>query len=274
MIRRILLSGCVALALGGVLRAQDMKELPINRLIDNPTAGILAKGTFDFSMNLYKQGGVLVGFNVGLLDRLNMGASFGGTKIISDSTPDWNQRPELALKYRLVDETSAWPAIALGYDGQGHGVWVSKKAELDYNNELQDMDESRERYQIKAKGFYATAGKNYIVSGFGRMGVHLGANVNPVEDEDDGGLNFWVGIDKEINDELSAVAEYDFARDDVRTGLSRGKGFMNLGLRWTFAERLSMEVDFKDVFKNHKGVYVGEDSSISREIKITYMENF
>jgi hypothetical protein len=274
MIQRLLAVTGAGVLCAGALWAQDMKELPINRLIDNPTAGILEKGTFDFSMNLYKEGGVLIGFNVGLLDRLNMGASFGGTKIISDSTPDWNQRPELALKYRMVDETQAWPAIALGYDGQGHGVWVSQIPEDDYNEELQGTSKSRERYQIKAKGFYATAGKNYIVSGFGRMGVHLGANVNPIEDNDDRGLNFWVGIDKEINDELSAVAEYDFARDDVKTGLSRGKGFMNVGVRWTFAERLSMEVDFKDVFKNHKGIYDSDDGSVSREIKITYMEKF
>ncbi|MCA9782560.1 MAG: YjbH domain-containing protein [Calditrichaeota bacterium] len=274
MIHRFLFSACLALACSGSLLAQDMKELPINRLIDNPTAGILEKGTFDFSMTLYKQGGVLVGFNVGLLDRLNMGASFGGTKIISDSTPDWNQRPELALKYRLVDETHAWPAIALGYDGQGHGVWISEDAETGYNTDLQGASKSRERYQIKAKGFYGTAGKNYVVSGFGKMGVHVGANVNPIEDKDDRGLNFWLGLDKEINDELSAVAEYDFALDDVHTGLSRSKGFMNLGARWTFAERLSLEVDFKDIFKNHKGVYAGEDNSINREIKITYMESF
>ncbi len=268
-----------ALVAGGLLacaslaQAQAMKTLPINRLIDNPTAGILSKGTFGFEMNLYQNGGVLIGFDVGLLDRLNMGASFGGSKIISDTSPDWNERPELKLKYRLVDETNVWPAISLGYDGQGHGQWITDNPQDEDLLAKAVPAESRSRYQIKAKGFYATAGKNYILQGFGRMGVHFGLNVNPIENDDDQGLNFWLGLDKEINDELSVVAEYDFARDDVRTGLSRSKGFMNLGARWTFAERLSLEVDFKDIFKNRKGDGI-TDTSISREIKITYMESF
>jgi len=255
----------LALLAGGA-GAQDMKNLPINQLIDNPTAGILQKGDFSFDMNLYAEGGVLLAFGVGLLDRLNMGASFGGVGIISDRTPDWNGRPELALKYRLFDETVSWPALALGYSGQGKGRWLDK----DFNGD----GEKDNRYEVKAKGFYAVAGKNYLVGNMGLMGLHLGANVNPMENDDDAGLNLWLGVDKAINDEISAVVEYDFAWDDIKTGVSKNKGFLNLGARWTFAERLSLEVDFRDVLTNRKDLAGRPIDSVARELRITYMESF
>jgi hypothetical protein len=252
----------------GTAAAQNMKTLPLNRLIDNPTAGILQKGSFDFDMNLYADGGVLLAFGVGLLDRLNMGASFGGTRIISDQQPDWNGRPELALKYRLLDETVTWPALVLGYTGQGHGRWLKDAPVGGASTKTID------RYEIKAKGFYAAVGKNYLVGNMGLMGLHAGANVNPMENDDDAGLSLWVGVDKAVNDEISAVAEYDFAWDDIRTGLSKSKGFLNLGGRWTFAERLSLELDFRDVLTNRKDIAGRPIDSVSREIRITYLESF
>jgi hypothetical protein len=267
-----LISLCLGLILATTAQAQEMKELPINRLINNPTAGILQRGAFDFDMTLYAQGGVMLAFNFGLLERLNMGASFGGQGIVSDQSPDWNARPELSIKYRLIDESLTWPALALGYSGQGHGRWI----------EFSDSD-IEDRYEVKAKGFYVTAGKNYLVGNMGLIGLHMGANLNAVESDDDAGLNIWIGADKEINDELALIAEYNFGFDDYKTGLSKDKGFLNLGLRWTFAERLSLEFDFKDVLKNRVDIDDPTSislknpravDSISREIKITYVEFF
>lgn len=264
----------LALCATGAALAQDLRTLPVNQLIDNPTAGILARGDFDFQMTLYSAGGVLVSFDVGLLERLNMGASFGGTNIVSDEDPDWNGRPELSLKYRIVDETVVWPALVVGYTGQGHGQWLEDVPIAGSTNTI-------DRYEVKAKGFYGVAGKNFTIGGFGLMGLHGGANVNPVENDDDQGLNLWLGVDKQINDELMVVAEYDLGLDDLKTGVSKNNGFLNLGLRWTFAERLSLEVDFKDIFRNRQDLTkISGDAidrpvdSISREIRITYIESF
>lgn len=270
--KHALAAALAALMLAGApAMAQNMKTLPVNRLIDNPTAGILQKGTFDFDMCLYGEGGVLLALNMGMLDRLNLGASFGGVRIISDASPDWNGRPELALKYRLMDETVSWPAIVLGYAGQGHGRWLEK---VDPDGDSTTVDVPVDRYEVKAKGFYAALGKNYLVGNMGLMGLHLGANVNPMENDDDAGLNVWIGVDKAVNDELSIIAEYDFAWDDVKTGLSSTKGFLNAGVRWALADRLSMELDFRDVLKNRKDVAMRPVNSVSREIRITYVEDF
>jgi hypothetical protein len=268
-----LITAGLALVISLSAQAQEMKELPINRLIDNPTAGILPRGAFDFDMTLYAEGGVLMGVNFGLLDRLNMGASFGGQGVVSDQSPDWNARPELAVKYRLIDESITWPALALGYSGQGHGRWI------EFENGTKD------RYEVKAKGFFLTAGKNFILGNMGLLGLHAGVNLNGIENDDDQGLNLWIAADKQINDELAVISEYNFGFDDYKTGLSGKKGFLNLGLRWTFAERLALELDFKDVLKNRKtsdgtlsdGTTLKESrvvESISREIKISYVEFF
>ncbi len=254
------------LSIGFNAQAQDIKTLPINRLIDNPTAGILNRGTWDFDMVLYSNGGVLVGFDVGLLDRLNMGASFGGTNIVSDVKPEWNQRPELSLKYRVIDESVLWPAFAIGYNSQGHGRWIDDDVDNDGENE--------NRYEYKGPGFFVVAGKNYILGNFGMLGLHTGVNFNSMENDDDRGMNFYVGMDKEVNNELSVLTEYNFGLDDVDTGLSRDKGFLNLGVRWTFAERLSIELDFKDVLKNRRDLEGRPVDNIAREIKITYVELF
>jgi hypothetical protein len=254
------------LAAACTLLAQDMRELPVNSLIDNPTAGIVSRGSYSFDMALYAEGGVLFGFEIGFLDRLNMGASFGGTRIISDQSPEWNKSPELSIKYRLFNESVVWPALAVGYEGQGHGRWLKDDADGDGKRD--------ERYEIKAKGFYAVLGKNYLVGNLGLMGLHLGVNNNPVENDDDRGLNLWLGIDKSINQEISLVAEYDFGLDDVKTGLSRDKGFLNAGFRWTFAERLSLELDFRDILKNREDLGSRPVDSISREIRISYIESF
>ena len=254
------------LSLGLSAQAQDMKTLPINRLIDNPTAGILNRGTWDFDMILYSSGGVLVGFNVGLLDRLNMGASFGGTNIVSDVKPDWNQRPELSLKYRVINESVTWPALAVGYNSQGHGQWIDEDIDGDGDDE--------NRYEYKGPGFFVVAGKNYILGSFGMLGIHAGANFNGTENDDDRGVNLYLGADKEINNELAFISEYSLALNDVDTGLSRDKGFLNLGLRWTFAERLSIELDFKDILKNRRDLMGRPVDNVAREIKITYVEMF
>jgi len=267
--RNLLLGLLIAGATLGAV-AQDLKTMPLNRLIDNPTAGILQRGHFDFDMALYSQGGVLLSFSVGLLERMNMGASYGGTYIISDQKPEWNQRPELSLKYRLFDESVTWPAVVLGYSGQGRGLWIDENS-MDLNGDG-TTDKHPARYEVKAKGFFAVAGKNFILGNLGLLGLHMGANINPVENDDDRGLNLWLGMDKEINNELTAVAEYDFAFDDAKTGLSKNMGFLNLGLRWTFAERLSIELDFKDVFQNREDLTGRSVNSVSREIKITYIE--
>ena len=135
-------------------------------------------------------------------------------------------------------------------------------------------------------GLYVVASRNW--NALGNLGFHIGINKNLIEDEDeDVDINLFFGIDKELNRSFSIFSEYNFARNDDEllhtSGISLrdGKGYLNLGLRWSATENLMLELNFNDNFKNIK--YLDEEDdpnnpttfkSRNREIKVIYFEQF
>jgi len=238
-------------------------SIEIRELIDSPTAGCLKKGQYDFELRIFPQGGVLAGFAVGLFDRFSMGVSYGGINIIGSDNVIWNEQPGVLLKYRLIEESIIMPAIALGFTNQGYGAW------------LEDMVPTRNvqtnrRYVFKAKGLFAVAGKNFAIASLGTIGFHGGITFNAIENDDDQNIDAFLGIDKSLNEELTVLAEYDLATND-NGDLSVGKdrGYLHASVRWTFAEKLAVEIMLKDILRNLKN-----STNPSRELKITYTETF
>ena len=258
MIRLALVAGLLMLTFGSAAGQDEAEpyilvEVEPRRLVECPTAGLLPRGTFDFDLRMFPEGGILVGAGVGLMDRFTVGFSFGGEHIIGNRKVDWNPKVEFTAKYRLFEESHALPAVALGFDSQGFGS---------YDKELN-------RYAVKSKGFYLAMSKNFS-SPLGRMGIHVGVNRSLEDRDGDHDLSGYVGLDKELNAQISVLAEYDFAgNDDDGDSFGSGEGYVNAGLRWTFAERLHIELDFKNLAQNGKG-----DPNPSREIRIVYMEHF
>jgi hypothetical protein len=247
--------------LPAIVWGQDEFETPLSNsaqfrsLIDIPTAGILARGEYDFEMRIFPEGGILGGFNVGLFDRFNMGIYYGGTEIIGDSANiGWNDQPGIDVRYRLFEEGSVFPATAIGYTNQGFGK---------FDTGLSTGD----RYRIKSRGFYAAFSKNYLIKG-NDFSVHAGLNYNTMEREDDEGMNLFTGVEFPLNNELALLAEYDFAwNDNGDQSYGEGKGYLNGGIRWTFADHLLLQFDMKDILGNFKG-----SDTIGREIKIVYKQ--
>ncbi|MEW6685543.1 MAG: hypothetical protein AB1393_04980 [Candidatus Edwardsbacteria bacterium] len=241
-----------------ILVPASAEEFQSERLIDSPTAGLPPKANYYLELRMQPGGGFLGALSIGLLDRLSVGFSYGGFNIIGYGKPTWNPHyPAFQAKYRLFEESFLGPAIALGFDSQGYGEYY----------------EPLERYTIKSKGFYGIASKNYIF--LGRLSVHAGANYSLLEKKDqDNQISFFVGLEKSINPELYLVGEYDLAfNDDKKDSLfGEGKGYLNLGLRWTFAKRLSLEFDFKNILKN--GFDDEPSARTSRILRITYMSPF
>jgi hypothetical protein len=203
--------------------------------------------------------------NIGIFDEFYIGVSWGGTRIIGREKPIWNGHPGVRLHYRIVPEDFYYPNIAIGFDSQGYGMWRKFDS----------------RYEIKSKGFYFVLSKNYFVSGgqLGTMGVHLGTNYcvteKPIDGDDN--LNFFFGIDKSLVQNLSLLAEYDFAfNDDADHAPTRGNGYLNIGFRWSFNNELHLEFDVKDVLRNHKTKAGpdGERLNPSRELRIIYNTAF
>ena len=245
------------LFLSFVLNAQSYP--PPSSLITLPTAGTLQRGSFALEMRIQKFGGLTSSISVGLTDRFQLGISYGSANLIGDDSLIWYPKPETNLKYLLIDESETSPGISLGIDTQGLGKFNS--------------DDSLMRYDTKALGLFAVASKNWVTP-LGNLGWHFGSNYNFVETNDnDKDVNFFMGFDIEFNPELSMMFEYNAALNEnnmtsKNIAISRG-GYLNAGVRWTFVERLHIEIDFNNLMFDKKKV-----DYFNREIKITYIEYF
>ena len=245
------------LFLSFVLNAQSYP--PPSSLITIPTAGTLQRGSFALEMRIQKFGGLTSSISVGLTDRFQLGISYGSANLIGDDSLIWYPKPETNLKYLLIDESETSPGISLGIDTQGLGKFNS--------------DDSLMRYDTKALGLFAVASKNWVTP-LGNLGWHFGSNYNFVETNDnDKDVNFFMGFDIEFNPELSMMFEYNAALNEnnmtsKNIAISRG-GYLNAGVRWTFVERLHIEIDFNNLMFDKKKV-----DYFNREIKITYIEYF
>ncbi len=230
---------------------------PVRQLIDMPTAATLPRATFDGEMRVYANGGVLVGTNIGLTNQLQIGLFYGAEGIISEGEPTWNPRVEFQVKLQVITETYSLPAIAAGFSSQGYGRWV----------------DSLDRYQIKSRGFYAVASKGYLGTGGSfYTGVHAGINYSLEHDVDgDENIDLFFGFDAKFPNDFGLLIEYDMALNDDRDTLALGEGwgYLNVGFRWLFMERLMIEADLKNLLNNRADV-----DSFGRELRILYLEYF
>lgn len=224
-------------------------------LVTVPTAGLIPRGAYLVDFRLFDNGGVMAGICAGISNRFMFGVSYGGTEIIGNQEIEWYKQPGVEIKYRFIEEGAKLPAFLIGFTSQGYGAYR----------------DSLKRYDLKAKGFYFVASKNYRF--LGNLGLHAGVNYNPLEKADgDRDPSFFLGLDKDINSEISLVVEYDAALNDNETnmlGLGKGRGYLNAGLRWTLVQRFHIDVDFNNILLNQNKI-----DYVNREIKLTFIEFF
>jgi len=233
---------------GECILAQDFYSRDI---IDTPTAGLLPRGSYTIAIRAYPMGGVLGQIGIGLMERFEMGVSFGGSNVIGRGNVEWNPDLEFACRYRLLDETVATPALALGFDSQGWGEYIKEE----------------KRYEIKSRGFYGVLSKNYDL--LGQLGLNLGANVSlEGRASDDNNPSLFCGVIKGLNSDFYLVAEYDLplSTGSVAKDLDSGEGFFNAGVRFLFDQSLLIEVDLRDINGNAR------DSD--RTLRIAYQNSF
>lgn len=265
-----------------LLLPQDNHPYPPLDLVSIPTSGTLPRGSYTIEGLLTKNGGLVPKIMIGLNDNFSLGVSFGIQNFIGENKLEKNKDiPEFHLKYRIFEESESKPAFLLGIDTQGFGPYIQN---AEYKTGLTDNEgnpilETREinRYEQKAWGIYAVASKNW--KAMGNLGFHIGINRNTFERKDnDKSINYFFGLDKELNRSFSLLVEYNAALNDGQEhsasdpsldGLTigKGKGFLNAGLRWTIAQNLLIEVNFKDI-------NLDDDDYVNREVKIMYSEKF
>lgn len=242
---------CLLLSAGAVAQnsAGDAANIEPRYIIDTPTAGLLKRGAFSFESNFFQDGGVMFGLYAGALDRLTFGVSYGGVGIIGKNKVNGQKLPGVMVKYRLFDETEAMPAIAFGFDSQGKETYI----------------DSLERFTIKSRGIFIAASKNYAFLGF--LSFHGGVNWSMEKKDGDKDMDTFVGIEKSIGQELSFLAEYDFAfNDNNGNAFGKGNGYLNAGIRWSLASGLTLGFDLKNIVKNQNNV-----TFANRTLKVEYV---
>jgi hypothetical protein len=235
----------------GACRSQILEDI---RLVDSPTAGILPHGGYLIHGGIGPESSILAGIGVGFFDRLMLGVSFGLQKFIGRGDIDVNDRPGFEIRVRLIEESAAGPAFALGIDTQGEDAYL----------------DDAQRYERKSKGAYAVASKNYrLIEDFS---IHGGVNYS-FETKDEEGVNVFGGFSLEIIKGFSILLDYNAALDDndaeVATHLTRGRGYLDSGLRFDYRDNLRFKILFKDLLDNYAPV-----SGVDRSIEVFYVNSF
>lgn len=192
--------------------------------VDQPVPLSLAHGEYYFGARLWGKGGVLARFGVGLFDRLTLGVSYGGDRLIGAETPEFfdRARPEFQARFGILAESGYFPDFILGYESQGYDDCVDGV------------------FGVREKGGYACLGKTIEVT---RTYLQLGFNYLD-------GANGFAVVNQLLPGNLELIVEYDPAFND-RT--DQGRGFLNLGVAWTFNDQLRFAIGLRDILGNREG---------------------
>ena len=237
------------LSLPVVALSQGIEVAP-RHIIDVPTAWPLPRAGLDLTMRFYGNGGLLMGLNVGVSGKFMFGASYGGSKVLGEDSLEWNPAPGLLVRYQLINESFALPAISLGFESQGFGAYL----------------DSTNRYSNKSLGFYAVASKSYAF--LERLDFHGGVNYSLENDDGDSDINLFTGAVLAVNQDFDLLVEYDFGVNDTENNsLGSGNGYLNGGLRLNIKKIVYLEFFLKNLLQNKKEV-----KYFNREFKITYFQ--
>ena len=223
-------------------------------LVDSPTAGILPHGAYLFQGSFGPRSSLIFGVKIGFHDRIMVGVSFGMQEFIGTGDIQLNDKPGFEARLRIIEESLRGPAMAIGIDTQGEDAYL----------------EDDERYERKSKGFYGVISKNYrLISDFS---LHGGVSYS-LEDKDEQGLNAFGGISIELIEGFSLLLDYNAALDDddadVASSRTRGRGYLDSGVRFDYMENLRLKVLFKDLLGNYE-----PEKGVARSIEILYINYF
>lgn len=218
-------------------------------IVDMPTAGILKSNSVSLDADFFADGGLMLRLTASAFNRLNFGISYGGSKIIGNGSVNWYRLPGVNLKIRIIDESKNFPAVTIGFDSQGREVYI----------------DSLKRYDFKSPGFFAVGSKAFKFLGY--LSVHGGINYSLEKDDGDASLNYYMGFEKTIGNDLTFSVEYNFAiNDNSAKALGRGKGYLNAGIRWSLGSGFTIEFNWKDILQNN-------EPGNSRVVKLEYIQS-
>ena len=234
-------------ATGSVVPALQPRDI-----VDLPTAGLPPRAGFYVESDVYSEGAVLVSLGVGFARYFTFGISYGGLGVLGSGDPDMDPEPGVQIKARVIDESFAMPALAVGFDSQGRGAYV----------------DSLGRYLVKSRGIYAVASKNWDV--LGPLSLHGGINYS-LETEGDNDPDLFIGVIKSFSGFLDIKAEYDLALNDnegPKTFVEK-RGYLNAAVAWHVNENFALALEVRDIASKRR-VDVEDLRKWNRGLSIVY----
>jgi len=235
----IALLACVSLARSQPPDLRSTYDVPFSLqprlMVDFPTAGLSPKGGFYVDADVYGEGGMLIYLGVGFARYFSFGISYGGLGIIGSGDPEMNPQPGVQLKARIVEESFMVPAIAIGFDSQGRGLYL----------------DSLEKYLIQSRGIYAVASKNWEL--LGPLSLHGGLSYS-LEDDQNNGATIFLGAIKTFGNFLDLRGEYDFAINDdwADNPHISDKGILNMSVLWHVNSSFSIGIEVRDILSGNR----------------------
>jgi hypothetical protein len=199
------------------------------RIVDEPTAGMVAPRTYYFSMSTFPSDGLRFGVSAGLLPGFMAGLAYGGYDITGMDDPDWFDELSVRARFRFLDETVDFPALAVGFDNQ------------------REPFRAGGHYERLSRGAYLAGSKNFQ-SPVGDLAFHAGISLS-LDDPDHAGC--WVGTDVSLPAGFGAALDWDPATneaDSVR--FDESGGFVNFEGFWESFGQVRISLQFMDILES------------------------
>jgi len=243
----------VIVSLSVVLPQSANGQLPQPQfVIDKPTAGMLPDQSYMLNGRAGAESSFLFGMSIGFKELIQFGLSYGAQNVFDNGNPAINDYPGFQARIRIVGESEKVPALAIGFNSQGQGVY----------------HRSLERYDRKSVGFYAVASKNYALM-LGEISVHGGLSLS-TERKDDNDPTIFGSSEWVLFERLSFLLAVDGAlNDNENTSFGQGGVYVDAGVGWYFGEFANITLAFRDLTDNF-----GPMPGVSRELQFTLIKAF
>lgn len=202
-------------------------------LVEMPTAGILPKNSYSFYNLFYPNGVILSLFEISFLENFSLGISYSGNNIIGTGNISFQGLPGFHLKIRIINEQQSFPALAIGINTQGRGIY----------------DKNKKRFQTYSPGVYLAISRNYRWL-LGLCAFHLGLGYSLEPSPNERTLNYWCGVEQTLFKFTSIFIEYNATAEEKSREFINKNGLLNAGLKFSIANGITFELFAKDLL-NH-----------------------
>jgi hypothetical protein len=227
------------------ITAGEDAKVEYRYLVDMPTSGILDKGLVSVSNDIMPGGILMARIEAGVFENISIGISYGGANIIGSGSPVWYKLPAAAFRFKVLKESMNAPSLTVGFDTQGKGNYF----------------DSSSRYEIKSPGLFVSGSKNFALMGY--LTLHGCVNYSFESSDGDNFMNLTVGAEKTLGSRVSLIGEYNFALNDNSAQIyGKGRGYLNIGVRWAPADGVTVGLDLRDMLNNKKWAPGAADRAI------------